>query len=165
MGGQAERTETDEIKTTGAKPGPSGSGGPGPWDDVWAVGGAGRRRNIVDIDKLIEAIRLCGSQPNVRQCRNYAYYAGGDMSRCIPRMTADASAALSALRAELEQVKRERDAAYKLLGGEPPKTCKTCVLWGGNGWGQYQIGYCDGDDNPHGPNDFCSRHRGPQKEG
>jgi hypothetical protein len=112
------------------------------------VGGAGRRRNIVDIDKLIEAIRLCGSQPNV----------------CIPRMTADASAALSALRAELEQVKRERDAAYKLLGGEPPKTCKTCVLWGGNGWGQYQIGYCDGDDNPHGPNDFCSRHHGPQKE-
>ena len=77
---------------------------------------------------------------------------------------ADASAALSALRAELEQVKRERDAAYKLLGGEPPKTCKTCVLWGGNGWGQYQIGYCDGDDNPHGPNDFCSRHHGPQKE-
>lgn len=25
----------------------------------------------MDIDKLIEAIRLCGSQPNVRQCRNY----------------------------------------------------------------------------------------------
>ena len=73
----------------------------------------------MDIDKLIEAIRLCGSQPNVRQCRNYAYYAGGDMSRCIPRMTADASAALSALRAELEQVKRERDAAYKLLVESP----------------------------------------------
>lgn len=68
-------------------------------------------------------------------------------------------------RAELEQAKRERNVAYKLLGGEPPKTCKTCVLWGGNGWGQYQIGYCEGDDNPHGPNDFCSRHRGPQKEG
>lgn len=118
----------------------------------------------MEIDKLIEAIRLCGSQPNVRQCRNCAYYAGGDMSRCVPRMTADAAAALSALRDELEQVKRERDAAYKLLGGEPPKTCKTCVLWGGNGWGQYQIGYCDGDDNPHGPNDFCSRHHGPQKE-
>lgn len=52
----------------------------------------------MDIDKLIEAIRLCGSQPDVRQCRNCAYYAGGDMSRCIPRMTADAAAALSALR-------------------------------------------------------------------
>lgn len=69
------------------------------------------------------------------------------------------------LLAELEQAKRERNVAYKLLGGEPPKTCKTCVLWGGNGWAQYQIGYCEGDDNPHGPNDFCSRHRGPQKEG
>ena len=44
-------------------------------------------------------------------------------------------------RAELEQAKRERNVAYKLLGGEPPKTCKTCVLWGGNGWGQYQIVY------------------------
>lgn len=35
------------------------------------------------------------------------------------------------LLAELEQAKRERNVAYKLLGGEPPKTCKTCVLWGG----------------------------------
>lgn len=69
----------------------------------------------MDIDKLIEAIRLCGSQPDVRQCRNCAYYAGGDMSRCIPRMTADAAAALSALRAELEQAKRERDAAVSGL--------------------------------------------------
>lgn len=60
----------------------------------------------MDIDKLIEAIRLCGSQPDVRQCRNCAYYAGGDMSRCIPRMTADAAEALSTLRADLEQAKR-----------------------------------------------------------
>ena len=89
----------------------------------------------MDIDKLIEAIRLCGSQPDVRQCRNCAYYAGGDMSRCIPRMTADAAAALSALSVELEQAKRERDVAYKLLGGEPPKTCKTCVLLGGERMG------------------------------
>ena len=69
----------------------------------------------MDIDKLIEAIRLCGSQPDVRQCRNCAYYAGVDMSRCIPRMTADAAAALSALRTELEQAKRERDAADNWL--------------------------------------------------
>lgn len=61
----------------------------------------------MDIDKLIEAIRLCGSQPDVRQCRNCAYYAGGDMSRCIPRMTAEAAEALSTLKAELEQAKRE----------------------------------------------------------
>lgn len=37
------------------------------------------------------------------------------MSRCIPRMTADAAAALSALRAELEQAKRERDAAVECI--------------------------------------------------
>ena len=117
------------------------------------------------IDKLIEAVRLCGSSPTIYQCEACAYYTGGDMGACIPEMTAQAADALSALRSELEQVERERTVAYKLLGGEPPKTCKTCVLWGGNGWGQYQIGYCEGDDNPHGPNDFCSRHRGPQKEG
>lgn len=40
MGGPEERTETGEIKTTGAKLGTGCSGGPGPWDDVWAVGGA-----------------------------------------------------------------------------------------------------------------------------
>lgn len=62
------------------------------------------------------------------------------------------------LRRELERVKKERDAAYKKLGGEPPKTCKTCNLWGTNGWGQYQVGYCEGDDHPHRPDDFCSRH-------
>lgn len=61
----------------------------------------------MDIDKLIEAIKLCGSQPDVRQCINCAYYAGGDMSRCIPRMTAEAAEALSTLKAELEQAKRE----------------------------------------------------------
>lgn len=46
------------------------------------------------------------------------YWAGGDMSKCIPRMTLDAATALSTLqaeneklRAELKQVKAERDAA------------------------------------------------------
>lgn len=119
----------------------------------------------MDIDKLIEAVRLCGSSPTIYQCEACAYYTDGDMGACIPEMTAQVAEALSALRGELEQVKRERDAVYKLLGGEPPKICKTCDLWGTNGWGQYQIGYCEGDDHPHGPNDFCSRHRGPQKEG
>ncbi len=57
----------------------------------------------------------------------------------------------------------ERDAAYQQLGGEPPKTCKTCELWGKSGWGQYQVGFCEGDDHPHVPDDFCSRHC-PKKE-
>lgn len=106
----------------------------------------------MDIDKLIERLRTESLYKDKATLEI--------MDLCM-----EAADALSALRSELEQVEQERDVAYKLLGGEPPKTCKTCVLWGGNGWGQYQIGYCAGDDNPHGPNDFCSRHRGPQKEG
>ena len=70
------------------------------------------------IEKLIEAVRLCGSTPKVDQCKQCAYWAGGDMSKCIPRMTTAVATALSTLRAEneklraeLEQVKAERDAA------------------------------------------------------
>ncbi|OLR66883.1 hypothetical protein [Intestinimonas butyriciproducens] len=69
----------------------------------------------MDIDKLIEAVRLCGSSPTIYQCEACAYYTGGDMGACIPEMTAQAAAALSALRAELEQAKRERDAAVECI--------------------------------------------------
>ena len=72
---------------------------------------------MMDLEKLIEAVKLCGSTPKVDQCKQCAYWAGGDMSRCIPNMTGDAATALSALqaeneklRAELEQVTQERDA-------------------------------------------------------
>lgn len=72
----------------------------------------------MDIEKLIEAVRLCGSTPKVDQCKQCAYWAGGDMSKCIPRMTTDAATALSTLqaeneklRAELERVKAERNMA------------------------------------------------------
>ena len=144
----------------------------------------------MDIDKLIEAVRLCGSSPTIYQCEACAYYTGGDMGACIPEMTAQAAEALSMLQVlqdendrlheqiedarlegyakglgELERVKRERNVAYKLLGGEPPKTCKTCVLGGGPGGAQPPSGDGAGEANPHGPNAFCSRHRGPQKEG
>ena len=49
---------------------------------------------------LIEAVRLCGSTPKVDQCRQCDYWAGGDMSKCIPRMTSDAAETMSALQAE-----------------------------------------------------------------
>lgn len=52
---------------------------------------------MMDIEKLIEAVRLCGSTPKVHQCKQCAYWAGGDMSRCIPNMTGDAATALSTL--------------------------------------------------------------------
>lgn len=97
----------------------------------------------MDYGKLIEAVKLCGSTPKIDQCKKCAYYAGGDMSKCIPVMTNDAANAISALqidlasmrgaansykaenenlRAELEQVRRERDAAIEDLSGQ----CEYC---------------------------------------
>nr|UVX79711.1 MAG: hypothetical protein [Bacteriophage sp.] len=96
----------------------------------------------MDYEKLIKAVNLCGSTPKVEQCKKCAYWAGGDMSKCIPRMTTDAATALSTLQdenkllrekvedarlegyakgigemcAELEQVKQERDELERFLG-------------------------------------------------
>lgn len=66
----------------------------------------------METKKLIKAVRLCGSTPKVDQCRQCAYWAGGDMSKCIPKMTTDAAGTISTLqtentglRDELEQFK------------------------------------------------------------
>lgn len=67
----------------------------------------------MEIEKLIEAIKLCGSTPSVYQCKQCAYWAGGDMSQCIPRMAADVADTLEQLQAENDRLKRERDAAVK----------------------------------------------------
>lgn len=48
----------------------------------------------MDYEKLIEAVKLCGSTPKIDQCKKCAYYAGGDMNKCIPVMTNDAANAL-----------------------------------------------------------------------
>ena len=105
----------------------------------------------MDYDKLIDAVKLCGSTPKIDQCKQCAYWSGGDMSKCIPRMTTAAATALSTLRAEneklrveaegmrsnwyksveeikklraeLEQVKAERDAAIEDLHGK----CSACA--------------------------------------
>ena len=116
----------------------------------------------MDLEKLIEAVKLCGSTPKVDQCKQCAYWAGGDMSRCIPNMTGDAATELSTLqaevefwkyrcnesvshaseldmalydteaeneklRAELEQVKQERDAAIKEIFQWTG--CPACKHW------------------------------------
>ena len=60
----------------------------------------------METKKLIKAVRLCGSTPKVDQRRQCAYWAGGDMSKCIPKMTSDAAAMLSSLESDLEQFKR-----------------------------------------------------------
>ena len=60
----------------------------------------------MDIEKLIEAVKLCGSTPKVDQCKKCTHWAGGDMSKCIPRMTEDAATALSTLQAENEKLQK-----------------------------------------------------------
>ena len=67
----------------------------------------------MDYDKLIDAVKLCGSTPKVDQCKQCAYWAGGDMSKCIPKMTADAALAIETLRADLARVTAERDGAVE----------------------------------------------------
>lgn len=91
----------------------------------------------MDYDKLIDAVKLCGSTPKIDQCKQCAYWSGGDMSKCIPRMTTAAATALSTLqaenerlRAELEQVKIERDAAVSDIENALAyglKDCELCV--------------------------------------
>lgn len=88
----------------------------------------------MDLERLIEAVKLCGRTPKADQCKQCAYWAGGDMSRCIPNMTSAAATALSTLRAEdeklrneLEQVKREKDAAVEDLRRNRKYKCSCCA--------------------------------------
>lgn len=59
----------------------------------------------MDYGKLIEAVKLCGSTPKIDQCKKCAYYAGGDMNKCIPVMTNEAANALSALQIDLASMR------------------------------------------------------------
>ena len=76
----------------------------------------------MDYDKLIGAVKLCGSTPKVYQCKQCAYWAGGDMSKCIPKMTAAAATAIETLRADLARVTAERDAAVEWIQQFTEKT-------------------------------------------
>lgn len=110
----------------------------------------------MDIEKLVEAVKLCGSTPKVNQCKQCAYWAGGDMSKCIPKMTAEAATALQylregadevntalreqlaeneKLRAELARVTAERDAAIK--------TAQKLDKIVGRVWGEEEDAYDD----------------------
>ena len=86
----------------------------------------------MDIEKLIEAVKLCGSTPKVDQCKQCAYWSGGDMSQCIPRMTADCATAITALFARAEAAEAtgmwqsdldaaKRDAGKPRLSLVPPQ--------------------------------------------
>lgn len=93
----------------------------------------------MDYHELARAVNLCGSAPSILKCRQGCpYWDGGNMVRCIPRMTADAATAISDLlsragaaeaaqetlqksmaeyKARAEKAERERDAAIKELDG------------------------------------------------
>ena len=86
----------------------------------------------MEIEKLIAAVKLCGSSPRVDQCRECAYWAGGDMSQCIPRMTADAATALEQLQTENDRLK-EMVSFY----------CDMCIEQDGVLWCQSCDEKCD----------------------
>ena len=67
----------------------------------------------MDYDKLIDAVKLCGSTPKIDQCKQCAYWSDGDMGKCIPKMTADAATALSTLQAENEKLRAELESKGK----------------------------------------------------
>lgn len=61
---------------------------------------------MMDIEKLIEAIRLCGSAPKVEQCRKCSYWSDGNMSKCIPKMTEDAATVIQYLDEGAQEVNK-----------------------------------------------------------
>lgn len=74
----------------------------------------------MEIEKLIAAIKLCGSTPRADQCKQCAYWNGGDMGKCIPRMTEDAATALEQL------------AAYEDTGLTPEEIKSLRAAWAVN---------------------------------
>ena len=73
----------------------------------------------MDIEKLIESVRLCGSTPKVDQCKQCAYWSGGDMSKCIPRMTTDAADVAPVVHGEW----------INALGNYQVAECSNCSEW------------------------------------
>ena len=67
--------------------------------------------------------------------------------------------ALSESQARERAAVEELDVLHKRIGGELPKHCRDCELWGSAGWSQSEIGYCEGDDHPHKGTDSCNRWR------
>lgn len=74
----------------------------------------------MEIEKQIAAIKLCGSTPRADQCKQCAYWNGGDMGKCIPRMTAQVAEAL------------EQFAAYEDTGLTPEEIKSLRAAWAVN---------------------------------
>ena len=69
----------------------------------------------MDYKAIATAVKLCGSVKGMEECKKCHYWKGPDMSKCIPRMTEDAAAAIINLLARAEKAERERDAAIERL--------------------------------------------------
>ena len=68
----------------------------------------------MELEKIISAVRLCGSTPNVLECSGQcAFYKDGDMMKCIPAMTKAAADAMERLIKERDMARAERDAVQK----------------------------------------------------
>ena len=71
----------------------------------------------MDYKKLSDTIRLCGSTPKIHECKEKCpYYAGGNMTKCIPVMTKDAADAITELNKELDEKCRYISRIRTLLG-------------------------------------------------
>lgn len=131
---------------------------------------------MMDTEKLINAIKLCGSTPKIEQCKQCEYWAGGDMGKCIPRMTADVANTLStfqaeneSLRDELERVKRKFEGICKYIDSEGFLRKQFCE--NGNPYLepcicpslQEHLGYIDSDDC-EGCDHFCNSWRGLEED-
>lgn len=63
----------------------------------------------MNYQKLSDAIRLCGSTPKIDQCKaECPYYAGGDMTKCIPVLTKDAADAIIELKSNIDLMGKNR---------------------------------------------------------
>lgn len=81
----------------------------------------------MDIEKLIEAVRLCGSTPKVDQCKRCAYWFSGDMDKCIPKMTRDAADTITELLDRAEKAERKIDEALEEICRAPAADVEPAV--------------------------------------
>lgn len=69
----------------------------------------------MDYKELATAVKLCGNEPNAALCEKCPYWSGLDMSKCIPRMTADAATAITDLLARAEAAEARCETLEKMV--------------------------------------------------
>lgn len=79
----------------------------------------------MDYKELATAVKLCGNEPNAALCEKCPYWSGLDMSKCIPRMTADAATAITDLLARAEAA----EARCKRLDEARERANEACAKW------------------------------------